>query len=112
MEITLLPSTFECHVQLDGQPYRLQFRWTPKASMWLLRLHAGAENDDLIFSRFVELDAPMLAGCTHPRRPTGELWATYARATVAPGHADFGVPCRLLYVPRAEIKRVTGLLAA
>lgn len=108
-QIAIVPSEFEIALVLEGtddaeHDYTLYFLWQPKCSMWLLRLFV--DDDDLIASSFLELDQPLLGGNSHPKRPRGEFWSTYARQTVVDGHADFGIPCKLLYVPSDEVQNL------
>lgn len=85
-------------VQLDGDSYRLRYRWNSRVSRWMIDLRT-IDDQPILAGATLLMDRPLLGQNDHADRPPGELIAGDPSGNRnPPGLYDLGVRAYLYYV--------------
>lgn len=99
--------SFTMRVTLEQVEYRIDLAWNTRASCWFMQLYTAA--DDLIATRKVIPNWPLLRGLVHNDRPPGELVALDAADLRTPiGLNDWGDRITLGYLEAADVAELAA----
>lgn len=101
---------FSIDVALDGTTFTIDLSYSPRSLTWYASVFLTSDTTPVPIQLGAPLVAqwPILAGCTHPSRPLGEL---VIDADFDPAQADLGAFAQLLYFDAVEMGRVTAATA-
>jgi hypothetical protein len=103
---TGMPS-FTMRVTLEQVEYRFDFAWNERAERWFMQLYTSA--GDLITSRKVIPNWPLLRGLVHADRPPGELVALDTSDLRTPiGLNDWGDRVVLDYLEASDVAELAA----
>jgi len=99
--------SFSMRVMLEQVEYQLEFDWNERAERWFMLLRTSA--GDLITSRKVLPNWPLLRGLVHASRPPGELVAIDGAMLGTPiGIGDWGERIMLDYFEAADVAQIAA----
>jgi len=100
--------SFTMRVTLEQVEYRLDFSWNERAERWFFQLYTSG--GELIVSRKVIPNWPLLRELVHTDRPPGELIALDSTQLRTPiGLNDWGDRIVLDYLEAADVAELRAL---
>lgn len=99
--------SFSQRVMLEQAEYRFDLHWNERDERWYLQLYDST--GELIVTRKVIANWPILRGVVHESRPPGELIAVDTQNLTTPiGLYDFGDRVVLDYLEAADVAELVG----
>jgi hypothetical protein len=99
--------SFQMRVNLEQVQYQVELSWNERAERWFMLLRTSA--GDLITSRKVIPNWPLLRGLVHADRPPGELFAIDAAKLGTPiGLNDWGERVVLDYFEASDVAELVA----
>ena len=99
--------SFSQRVMLEQLEYIFDLHWNQRDERWYLQLYDST--GELITTRKVIANWPLLNGVVHESRPAGELIALDTQQLGTPiGLYDFGERVALTYLEAADVAELVG----
>lgn len=98
-----LPPEIEYEVELDGQVYRLRYKWVTRQERWMLDILTQA-GEPLLTGKFLNVGMPMGWRYVDARLPRGNLMLVDNDGSGQEcGFEELGFRCQMMYLTADEV---------